>query len=322
MRRSIWRTGLFVLAGGALVLVIGPLLIPIPPLKESFPAHKLADEDSEFIQVNGLELHVKRAGQGQPVFVLLHGFGASLYTWQVVMQPLSQLGRVIAYDRPGFGLSEHPLSCEGQNPYSAETQVQLVIGLLNHYSIDRAILVGSSAGGSIAMQAALEYPERISTLVLVDPAVYTGMGAPGWLQTLLATPQMRRIGPLIARAMLRRGPELLELAWHDPKRLPAEMIENYRKPFQVENWDKALWEFTLASRPTRLADELDKLKLPVLVITGDDDRIVPTYDSIRLAGELPNASLEVIAEAGHLPHEEQPHSFMEAVSEFIGKQRG
>jgi pimeloyl-ACP methyl ester carboxylesterase len=56
---------------------------------------------------------------------------------------------------------------------------------------------------------------------------------------------------------------------------------------------------------------------PVLVITGDDDRIVPTKDSIRLAGELPNASLEVIADAGHLPHEEQPQVFMEAVISYL-----
>ena len=73
--------------------------------------------------------------------------------------------------------------------------------------------------------------------------------------------------------------------------ITLEMVEYYQKPFQVDNWDKALWEFTLASHPTGMTERLNEITLPVLVITGDDDRIVPTRDSVRLAGELPNASL-------------------------------
>jgi len=78
-----------------------------------------------------------------------------------------------------------------------------------------------------------------------------------------------------------------------------------------------LWEFTLASRPLDLAERLDELTLPVLVVTGDDDRIVPTADSLRLAGELPGAELAVISDAGHVPHEEQPEAFMDAVRAFL-----
>jgi pimeloyl-ACP methyl ester carboxylesterase len=137
------------------------------------------------------------------------------------------------------------------------------------------------------------------------------------MQPILATPQMRHLGPLFARQILMRGPELIKLAWHNPALLAPEMLELYQKPFQVENWDKSLWEFTLASRPIDLGKRLCELMNPVLVITGDDDRIVPTKDSIRLAGELPNASLEVIADAGHLPHEEQPQVFMEAVISYL-----
>jgi pimeloyl-ACP methyl ester carboxylesterase len=311
------HAGLIVLVGGLTMLLVGPLLIPVPPLKGTFHPHELADDDSEFIEINGLDIHVKKRGQGEPVFVLLHGFAASLYSWHAVMEPLSQLGTVIAYDRPGFGLSEHPLTWKGQNPYSPETQEELVIGLLDHFGIRRAILVGNSAGGTISMQVALENPERVIALILVDAAVYHGGGAPGWVQPLLATPQMRRLGPLITRQILAHGRSLIKLAWHDPDLLPAEMVEYYLKPFKVENWDKSFWEFTLASQPTGIVDRLSEITLPVLVITGDDDRIVPTADSIRLYRELPNASLEVIQNAGHVPHEEQPQPFIEAVTSFI-----
>jgi pimeloyl-ACP methyl ester carboxylesterase len=88
----------------------------------------------------------------------------------------------------------------------------------------------------------------------------------------------------------------------------------------VENWDRALWEFTLAGRDLKLVERIKDVKVPTLVITGDDDRIVPTADSIRLASELPNAELLVIPNCGHLPQEECPGPFLEAVIPFILQQ--
>lgn len=317
MRPRIGRIGLAVLAGGLAVGLVGPFLVPVPALEGTLPPEALADPDSQFIEINGLDVHVKVMGQGEPVFVLLHGFGASLYSWHAVMEPFSQLGTVIVYDRPAFGLTERPLSWEGQNPYGPEAQVDLLIGLLDHFQVEKAILVGNSAGGTVSMQTALAYPDRVAALILVDPAVYSGGGAPGWMRPLLATPQMRHLGPLLVRQIQARGPEMVEMAWHDPARLSPETLDLYKKPLQAENWDRALWEFTLASRPSGLAERLSEFTLPLLVITGDDDRIVPTADSVRLAGELPNAGLVVIPNAGHVPHEEQPEAFMLAVTSFL-----
>lgn len=300
-----------------LILLIGPFLVPVPELEGTVSARSLADPDSQFIEINGLEVHVKTTGEGERVFVLLHGFGASLYSWQAVTGPLSEFGRVIAYDRPAFGLTERPLTWEGENPYGPDAQVDLVIGLLDHFGVQQAILVGNSAGGTIAMQAALAYPERVQALILVDPAVYNGGGAPGWIRPLLKTPQLRRLGPLIARQIKTRGPELLELAWNDPTRLTPEMIALYEKPLQVDNWDKALWELTLASQASNLEERLAEFTLPILLVTGDNDRIVPTADTVRLASKLPGARFEMILRAGHVPHEEQPGAFMDAVRFFL-----
>ena len=315
-RKTLWIV-LAIIGILLLLALVGPFLVPVPPLENTLSPQALADPDSQFIEINGLDVHVKTRGQGEPVFVLLHGFGASLYSWQAVMEPLSQHGMVIAFDRPAFGLTERPLTWEGQNPYSPEAQVALVLGLLDHFGVQQAILVGNSAGGTVAMQVALAYPERVTALILVDPAVYSGGGAPALVRPLLATPQMRHLGPLIARQIQARGPELIELAWHDPSLIQPETLELYKKPLQVNNWDKALWELTIASRASGLAERLSEFTLPVLIITGDDDRIVPTADSIRLAGELPNAELVVIPEAGHVPHEERPAEFMQAIEAFL-----
>lgn len=319
MKQRTKRVLLAGLAGITLIITAGPFLIPVPELENTRPAIELADDDSQFVNINGVDIHVKTMGQGEPVFVLLHGFASSLYSWNQVVEPLSRIGKVIMYDRPAFGLSERPLEWEGQNPYGTQAQVELVAGLLDHFGVEQAILIGNSAGGAISMQAALEYPERVSALVLVDPAVYSSGGVPSWVRPLLTTPQMRHLGPLFVRQIQSRGLKLLEMAWHDPKKLQPEMAKLFQKPLEVDNWDKALWEFSLAGQKSNLAEKLDSLTLPVLVITGDDDRIVPTKDSIRLAGELPNARLNVIKEAGHVPHEEQPTAFFAAVQDFLNE---
>lgn len=316
-RTRIGRLLLIIFAVLLVIVLVGPFLIPIPPLPDTSPPQALADPDSQFIDINGLDVHVKRMGQGDPTFILLHGFGASTYSWQAVMEPLSQLGTVIAFDRPGFGLTERPLTWDGANPYSPEEQVELVTGLMDHYGIQEAVLVGNSAGGTVAMQVALEHPERVKELILVSPAVYSGGGAPEWIRPLLNTPQLRRLGPLVSRQFLSRGAQLIELAWHDPSKISAETLELYQKPLKVENWDKALWQLTLASRASGLADRLAELKMPVLVITGDDDRVVPTEQSVRLSQELPDAQLVVVPNTGHVAHEEQPDAFMQAVKEFL-----
>jgi pimeloyl-ACP methyl ester carboxylesterase len=167
------------------------------------------------------------------------------------------------------------------------------------------------------MLTALRHPDRVQALVLVDAAIYGGGGAPSWVRPLLHTPQAKHLGPLLARSMRTFGERLARTAWHDPTRLTPEIWEGYRKPLQAENWDRALWELTLASHPLGLDRRLREVHVPVLVITGDDDRIVPTEQSIRLAGELPSAQLVVIPNCGHVPHEECPQVWMEAVTPFL-----
>ena len=311
------RTTGIILTVLALIILIGPFLIPVPPLENTVPVEQLVDADSKFVEVNGVNVHYKTWGEGEPTFILLHGFGASLFSWREVTEPLSQLGTVIAYDRPAFGLTERPLEWEGESPYGPQAQVDIVIGLMDELGVEKAILVGNSAGGTVSMQVALQHPERVQALILVDAAVYAGGGAPSWSRPILKTPQMNHVGPLIARQLQAQGVEFIKTAWHDPSKITQDIFEGYQKPLQIENWDKALWQLTVASEESGLVERLTEITMPTLVITGDDDRIVPTEQSLRLADELPNAELKVIAQSGHLPHEENPVEFMQAVTEFL-----
>ncbi len=330
MRRWV-RIVLIVIIVLLLILLIAPLLIPVPPLDGTVPPEQLADPDSLFIDINGLQVHYKIAGQGEPTaenlaLVLLHGFAASLFSWREVIEPLaenlaSEIGTVMAFDRPAFGLTERPMPGEwvGESPYGAENQVELTIGLMDELGVERAILVGNSAGGTIAMLTALAYPQRVQALVLVDPAVYAHGGWMGLIRFVANTPQMQRIGPLVARRIRGWGIDFARSAWHDPSRITAEVWEGYLKPLQARNWDRGLWEMVRASGSHNLGGRLAEIRMPCLVITGDDDRIVPTGQSVRLADELPNAELVVIPDCGHIPHEECPEPFLQAVTDFLGK---
>ena len=286
---------------------------------DTLPTEQLADPDSLFVDVGGLQVHYKVVGQGKPAFVLLHGFAASVFSWRKVMEPLSEAGMVVAFDRPGFGLTERhmPGEWDGESPYSPEAQADLTVSLLDELGIDRAVLVGHSAGGTIALLTALRHPERVEALVVEDAAVYDNTGTPEWVGPFLRTPPMGRLGPLLVRSVTLWGEAAIRTAWSDPDKITVELISGYKKPLQAENWDRALWELALASHPLGLGELLDEVSVPALVITGERDRIVPTRNSERLAAELPAAELVVIPDCGHVPHEECPGEFLEAVREFV-----
>jgi pimeloyl-ACP methyl ester carboxylesterase len=311
-----------------LAVTILPLIIPFPPIADTAPIKELADADSHFIQVNGLAVHYKIYGSGEPVLILLHGFGASSFSWREVTGPLSQSGTVIAYDRPAFGLTERPLpgpsGWTGENPYGAEANISLLFGLMDALKIQKAVLVGNSAGGTVAVQSALKNPARVSGLVLVDAAVYPGSRGNrfGLLAPVINTPQMSRLGPYFVRSIAGdQGTQYLRSAWHDPSKITDAITLGYRIPLRVENWDIALWEYTKAGPGNEDLDRhLKELKMPVLVIAGDDDQIIPTGLSVQLGGDIPGAKLAILPGCGHVPHEECPQAFLKAIRDFLVKQ--
>lgn len=332
-RRRLFRIVVIALLVLSLVLIFGPLLVPVPPLDAPAALETLAGPNSRFVDVpfagDKLAVHYEEAGAdqqqaGRPALVLLHGFAASTFSWREVLPALGERWRTVAFDRPAFGLTERPLpeSWQGdwttENPYALSAQVDLTTGVMDQLGIGDAVLVGNSAGGTVAMLTALAHPERVKALVQIDPSVYGGGGSQSPIvRWLLKTPQMQRLGPLFARLIERWGLDFARSAWHDPTKVGDDILEGYRKPLQTADWDRALWEMTAASAPSGLPDRLDEFGLPVLVITGDDDRIVPTEQSIKLAKELPNAQLVVVPACGHVPQEECPQAVLGAIETFL-----
>jgi pimeloyl-ACP methyl ester carboxylesterase len=339
------RISLYILAFILAALLIVPLLVPVPPLEGLRPYRELAWPGSSWVRVRApalgsLELHLEVVQNGEPQLasgaqlspadldrslagsatLLLHGFGANTRTWSRTLDLWSADGTAVAFDRPAFGLSERPLGPfpRGANPYAPNAQVAAAVGILDALELERAVLVGHSAGGTIALQTALQHPERVAALVLVAPAVYAGGGSPTWARPLLQTPQLSRVGPLIARQFGgEQGEAFLRASWFNPALLDDEVLAAYRHPLQVENWDRALWELVKASAESDLAARLAEVRVPVLIITGAQDSIVPPEQSRRLVVDLtgvPGGAEYVELEGcGHLPHEECVEAFRDAV---------
>jgi pimeloyl-ACP methyl ester carboxylesterase len=311
---------LTILAAVFVALLLVPFVLPIAPLKDTVSERELADEDSRFVRLGEIELHYKDHGDSTTALVLLHGFGSSVYTWEETMAKLREHWRVIAFDRPGFGLTSRPLTWQGDNPYAPEAQRRLLLELMDELGLREAVLIGNSAGGTLAVEFALEHPERVSALILVSPAIYEGGGAPNWARPLLDLPQMDRLGPLIMRQFGGDpGEAFLRAAYYDESRLTPEKLAGHRRALRAHDWDKALWELTKASRAPAVAGRLSELQLPVLVVSGEGDAIVSPELSARLARELPNAELVLLANCGHLPQEECPQAFAHALEPFLAQ---
>lgn len=310
------------LLAGVLSFLIVPLLIT-ESTSGVMTYREAAGDGAEFVQAGGVDVHLQVAqfaGQATaeepPLLILMHGFGASTYSWREVIEPLADYGDVIAYDRPGFGFTERPDSWQGVNPYGFEGNFQILDDLIAKFGEGReVVLIGHSAGGQLAAEYSRLRPDRVSSLVLVDPAILTTGGAPEWLGWLWDVPQIDKLGPVLVSGIANSGEQILEQSFFDPELITPEVRAGYRAPLKVEGWERGFWNFVSAPRANALKENLDSLTLPTLIITGDTDTIVPTEDSIQLNELLPNARLEVIEKSGHLPHEEKSVDFMRAVGQ-------
>lgn len=313
------------LAAGVVSFLVIPLLIPESSsgIKTNFEA---AGKTAEFVEIESLEVHIQRSKYigdcncKPPLFVLLHGFGASTFSWRDVIVPLSKFGDVLAYDRPAFGFTERPTEWSEVNPYGFEGNFNLLAGLLAKFGESRkVILVGHSAGGQLAAEFARLNPAKVSALILVDPAILTTGGGPEGLDWLYQIPQIAKLGPILVSSIASSGEEILRKSFYNQDLLTQKIYEGYRAPLKVKGWEKAFWHFATAPRKNQLAANLTDLTTPTLLITGDTDLIVPTEDTIRLNTLITNSKLEVIAQAGHLPHEEKPKEFMAAIERHLGE---
>ncbi|MFP4279985.1 MAG: alpha/beta fold hydrolase [Halochromatium sp.] len=328
---------------GLLAVVLGPFLVSVNPAPGVADVSSVAAAESRFVRLptgpdDTQTFHyVARSGPDpkapqlreplqqdrRPAFVLLHGFTFNLFTWNQVFETFARYGPVVAYDQLPYGLSAKPVPDPTQGDpdlYSKTAALEQLFALLDALELEQVILVGNSSGGTLALEAALAQPERVAGLILIAPWVHSKRPVlPDWLVEL---PQMRRISLSLARYLGRHSP-LLDYSYAEPARIDEERRAVTGAHRLLAGWDLA-WGALLQrslSDPVTIAERLDEIAQPTLVLTGDADRVVPVSDTVATAEALANASLVTLPDCGHLPQEECPAEVASAVSAWL-KARG
>jgi pimeloyl-ACP methyl ester carboxylesterase len=261
------------------------------------------------IQANGVRLYYEVRGDGPPL-TLIEGIGYASWMWFRQVDALAARHRLVIYDNRGVGRSEGP-----PVPYSVRDLADDLVRLLDGLGVERTHLLGVSAGGFIAQQFALSYPDRVEKLVLVATAMYghaDRIAMPQETRRLMVPDLSLPPEPRIRKAMsvafapgfAESHPEVVDAVLEMRLESPPQPIEAYMRHA------RANIAFDASAQVASIA-------APALVLHGDQDRVIPVDNARDLASRLSNAELRILTGGGHLAFMEQPESFNRAVLEFL-----
>ena len=261
-------------------------------------------------QVSDTQLYYEIHGDGEPL-VLIPGFGAGLWIWFKQVAELAKSFRVIAYDPRGLARSS---GAGGSSGFASMGQLaEDLEALLRALQIERAHIVGASFGGFVAQEFALRYPEMTKTLSLCCTS-YGGAGhVPPSAETLAALASTKGLNTgerVRANLLLAFSPEYVASEREEIEQVIALREANFVPEEVYLHQLQAAMAFDASAR-------VREIKAPTLVITGDEDIIVPSENSSNLAARIPHAELQIIEGGSHTFFIEKAGEFNRAVSEFI-----
>ncbi|MFF5010227.1 alpha/beta fold hydrolase [Streptomyces phaeochromogenes] len=262
-----------------------------------------ADEESRFTWVNGVRVHFKREGSGPPL-LLLHGSGSSLHAFDPLAEDLKTDCEVIRLDLPGFGLT-------GPRPdrdYRIEAYVSFVAEFLSGLGLDKVNVAGNSLGGNIAWNLAVEHPQWVRKLILMNATGYPEKTLPQALRMArnpLLRPLLRRWAPSgAAERSLRAsvGPRM---------QIDQLLVDRVTAMMNRSGNRSAFIDFANTDQPDR-SGRLTEITAPTLVLRGD------LIDGQHFRRDIPGSHEVVLAGIGHLMPEEAPAEVAEAIRSHLG----
>jgi pimeloyl-ACP methyl ester carboxylesterase len=260
-------------------------------------------------KVGDINLYYEFHGKGEPL-VLIMGYGVSHIGWFLIQDKLASEHRVIVFDNRGTGRSDKP-----EMPYTAKMMAADVAGLLDVLDISAASVFGHSMGGMIAQEFALNYPDRLSTLILGGTTCGGSRAVPPTAEAMafLFDPELAK---LPAEARVRAT---IPWAWN------KEFVDN--NPAAIERFIALTSEYPTppqarVSQQNALMthdtyDRLPDIKAPTLVIAGSKDRLVPFDNSKLLASRIPNAEVAIIENAGHEYFDDSAEKSSKIILDFL-----
>jgi pimeloyl-ACP methyl ester carboxylesterase len=264
----------------------------------------------------GVDLYYQTYGTGRPL-LMLHGFGASSFSWRHLIQPFSRTHQLILLDLKGFGKSPKP----SDNLYGVQNHADLIYDFILKKNLHDLTLVGHSLGGAVALLTAIKLMDekkgRLRSLILIDAAAFR-QDLPAFIDIL----RMPILGPLAVSFLSDKSKVrlILKKAYFDDSKITEDQITAYAIPLGTPGGEAALLKTARKIVPPnidRITRRYLEIKVPVLIIWGREDEIVPVQVGKKLHQALPNSKLIVIDKCGHIPHEEKPEEVIPALTEFL-----
>lgn len=266
---------------------------------------------SHFADIDGVRIHYQEKGTGAPL-VLLHGFSSSTYSWKDVFEPLAKSYRVIAVDLKGFGFSGKP-----DGDYTRRGQAILVAHLLDYLKIEKAWLAGNSMGGEVSLNFALQNPERVAGLILIDSGGVTVSGSnsltPGYVRIPVVGPVLIAMA-LTSDKLVRQG---LARSFYDDAKITDERVASYYRPLKTRGGQLAALRARTQAGEFPIEQELNTISVPTLIIWGAEDALIPLEAGRKMNSLIKGSQLVVIERCGHVPQEELPERVFDEMTRFI-----
>ena len=283
--------------------------IPVEELSQRW-----AKAPSQFLNIAGMKIHLRDEGPktDQDPVVLIHGTSASLHTWDGWVEELAKDRRVIRFDIPGFGLT----GPDPSNNYKIEHYAEVVVAVLDKLNVERAVLAGNSLGGYISWATAVYYPDRVSSLVLVDASGYAFEAESVPLAFKLS--QNPVTGVLLKNVLpISIVEKSVRNVYGNPDLVSDELVERYYEIALREGNRGALKERFEQTKPGLIANKIKSIEVPTLIIWGAKDRLIPPKFGVMFEQDIANSELHIFDELGHVPHEEDPQSTVRLVQQFL-----
>lgn len=298
----------------ALLLASATSCVAPGPHVEAPPAAQ--GDGTSYALVNGAWLRVRVLGEKSeklPV-VFLHGYGSRLESWRLVQPALAADRLTVSLDQRGFGLSERPA-----DGYGPDGHAQDVVALLDRLGIEKAVVVGHSYGGGVALRVALDHPERVAGLALVSAFAFEDQ-----IPTAFRWAQVPLLGEALFSAFYEEVPgEKYLLAFHDRQRFVSAAALEEMKALMAKEGSTyaALWtvrRMSYAPVEHRYRD----VRVPTTLVWGQDDRVTPISVGRRFAGVFDHARFVELPSCGHMPSWERPEALTAALRDLLARADG
>lgn len=289
-------------------------------------AAKYENAESRYIDLpGGIHMHYRDQGVEQapgqppvPTLLLIHGFSASLHTWEPWVQRLGEQYRIISIDLPGHGLTRAPAGWRA----NAANYRDVVAAFVRAYGLSKFTIAGNSMGGNVAWEYALANPQQLDALILVDAAGWPHAEREGALDRspMMAMLRNPAIGPLLRdldnSRLFRQG---LESSFADPAHVDDAMVTRYVELARAPGHRDILLQLQtgFAGRNPASAEQLAAIHVPTLILWGRHDNLIPVEDAEKFHAAIAGSEVRIFENSGHIPQEEVADESATAAEDFL-----